>query len=87
MLRRKGYVFIVDNGCFGDQLWVHASLAQSARERLRLHGSNVTAGEERDDFSECCHDGHRKYVRGATIDNGCCAAPDKSECVRQLGTG
>ena len=35
-LRRSGYQYIGDHGCFGDQLWVHRSFTPEAERRLGL---------------------------------------------------
>jgi len=49
LLRMKGYLYIVDHGCFGDQLWAHRSLAAEAANILgvKLKGSDrITCRED-----------------------------------------
>lgn len=36
MLREHGYAYLIDHGCFGDQLWAHSSLAQEAARALNI---------------------------------------------------
>ena len=82
LLREKSYVFVKDNGCFGDQLWVHSSLAAQARQRL---DSPFT--EDSADFNLCCREElmREKGLMGATIDNGCCGAVGHSmaDCIKK----
>ena len=35
-LRRRGYLYVGDHGCFGDQMWVHESMAEQAERTLQL---------------------------------------------------
>ena len=88
LLRNHSYVFVKDNGCFGDQLWVHSSIAELARSRLPR-----PFRDDHVDFNACCvsdgdQAGRADGLRGATIDNGCCAAVGKEaseRCAKMVG--
>ena len=51
LLRSKGYAYVIDHGCFGDQLWAHESLAPAAARTLGValspadHGTCRGGGE------------------------------------------
>ena len=85
LLRNNSYVFMVDNGCFGDQLWVHNSLAPKAAKLLGLK----VVPDPSLDVNTCCAAGSVGFVEGATIDNGCCGtmSTDQKQCVAQLAAG
>ena len=36
LLRSKGYVYLIDHGCFGDQLYAHEKYAAAAKQALGL---------------------------------------------------
>lgn len=46
LLRSRGYVYLIDHGCFGDQLWAHESEAEGAARKLGVAIS-------RDDHDTC----------------------------------
>ena len=81
LLRARGYVFVAFNGCFGDMLWTHASIAEHARKAL-----NAPSRDPAEDEGGCCAPGDPDYenVKGATIDNGCCGYVGRmQECLRK----
>ena len=87
LLRANSYAFIKDNGCFGDQLWAHTSIAEQAHRALGPPFANDPQAYG-PDFNACCHESAgARFVKGATIDNGCCGAvsPGQEECVKALG--
>ena len=71
LLRNNSYIYVRDNpGCFGDQLWVHSSMVETAQRALGLSEKlNPAADNDR-----CCK-------RHSTIDGNCCA-DSNSGCAR-----
>ena len=81
LLRNNSYVYLKTNqACFGDQLWVHTTLAVEARARLAIPPKSDSY-----DMNECCLPTQQGYVRGATIDNGCCGfVGNQATCVAKV---
>ena len=83
LLRQNGYSFLKTGGCFGDQMWVHGSIFDQSVQAL-----GIEAPVHSNDFNECCLPSEEGYVKGSTIDNGCCASVgDQKECVSKLSGG
>lgn len=90
LLRANGYVFILDNGCYGDQTWVHSSMLDKAKALLRAVKPSLYPGHvpldrpSHADFNLCC-DANTTRTPGATIDNGCCGYVGAQwQCVEKL---
>ena len=83
LLRKNGYVYVKDHGCFGDQMWVHSTMAEQAARVLELpplkphHDHNVC------DLTLC---GSPPGTKSPTIDGGCCgyiSTPAAPQCVEK----
>ena len=47
-LRSNDYIYVGDHGCFGDQMWVHRSMASQAERTLKLTlDATLDVGQER----------------------------------------
>ena len=63
LLRTYGYRYIMDHGCFGDQLWVAGSLAQAAADSLGVKLKPAT--HDQADPIKCNTEGLKHQVSGA----------------------
>ena len=94
LLRSNGYVYLVDHGCFGDQMWAHESVAaeaastlgvtRSSEDRSVCHGSLPVLGRAADQMVASLADLRSRPLtqcEGPPILVECCGAVGGNEAL------